>query len=326
MKIGIIGTGMIAKAFIDGARKNDLEIHAVCSRTMEKAKAFAKECQIEKTYDDYHQMIADPKLDFIYVATPNGLHFKYCKLALEADKHVMCEKPFCSNAGELKELIRIAKERKRFLFEAIINIHLPNFKILKEKINEIGRIRMVQTNFSQYSSKYNALLSGETPNVFNLEYAGGALLDLNIYNIHLAVSLFGEPIEVDYIANLHPNGVDVSGVLILKYEDFIFSSVGAKDCSGHRFVSIQGEQGCLYSPSSPSGLTHIDLVKKDTQTFNEQTERNGMYYELLDFKEIYEQKDLEACFKLLEESLKVMEIADKARKKANIVFPADLLC
>ena len=65
MKIGIIGTGMIAKAFIDGARKNDLEIHAVCSRTMEKAKAFAKECQIEKIYDDYHQMIADPKLDFI---------------------------------------------------------------------------------------------------------------------------------------------------------------------------------------------------------------------------------------------------------------------
>lgn len=325
MKIGIIGTGMITKAFIDGAMKNDLEISAICSRTMEKAKAFATECEIEKAYDDYEKMLADPELDFIYVATPNGLHFKYCKQALEANKHVFCEKPFCSNAKEVEALIKIAKERNLFLFEAIINIHLPNFKILKDKINEIGRIRMVQTNFSQYSSKYNALLAGETPNVFNLEYAGGALLDLNIYNIHLAVSLFGEPCEVDYIANRHANGVDVSGVLILKYEDFIFSSVGAKDCTGNRFVSIQGEQGYLFSPSSPSSLIRIDLVKKETESYNEQSERNGMYYELLDFKDIYERQDFNACFDLLEESLKVMKIADQARKKANIVFPADLL-
>lgn len=325
MNIGIIGTGMIAKAFIDGARKNNLMIKAICSRTLEKAEAFAKECQIEKAYDDYSKMLKDKELDFIYIATPNGLHFKHCKEALEANKHAMCEKPFCANAKELEILTQIAKERKLYLFEAIINIHLPHFKVLKERLKDIGRIRMVQTNFSQYSSKYNDLLAGKTPNVFNVEYAGGALLDLNIYNIHLAISLFGIPKDVIYKANLHPNGIDISGTLILEYDDFIFSSVGAKDSNGYRFVSIQGEQGYLFSSSSPSVLSQIDVVTTKKESINVQREKNGMYYELFDFKEIYINHDLDACYDLLDESLKVMKIADLARQNANIVFPMDVL-
>lgn len=314
---------MIAKVFVDGARKNNIEVIAVCSRQLENAKNFAKECQIRDYYDNYEEMLKNDEIDFIYVATPNGVHHDYCKKALLASKHVMCEKPFCANARELKELVSIAKERSLYLFEAIINIHLPHFKVLKENLSKIGRLKIVQTNFSQYSSKYNALLEGQLPNVFNPRFAGGALLDLNIYNIHIAVSLFGKPKEINYVANCIENGIDVSGVLILKYEDFIFSSVGAKDCKTKSFVSIQGEKGTLYSPSSPSVLSSIELITDKIEVTECQPERNGMYYELLDFNQVYTTEDLKTCYHWLDKSVQVMEIADEARKKANIVFTND---
>lgn len=118
------------------------------------------------------------------------------------NKHVICEKPFTSNVNELDELIALAKQQNCLLFEAITNQYLPTFKEIKEKISEIGKISIISSNYSQYSSRYNAFKRGEILPAFDVNKSGGALMDLNVYNIHFVVGLFGAPNKVEYFANI----------------------------------------------------------------------------------------------------------------------------
>ena len=166
-------------------------------------------------------MLADPDIDLIYIATPNSLHYRQAKAALLAGKNVLCEKPFVPTVAEADELIRLAKERHLFLFEAITTAHHANYALVKEHLPDIGPLRIVSCTFCQYSSRYDALLSGQVPPVFDPACCGGALMDLNLYNVHFVVGLFGEPMSVSYHPNLYRNGIDTSGILLLEYPDFL---------------------------------------------------------------------------------------------------------
>ncbi len=324
MKIGTIGTGFIVERFIAAARMNEnCEIVACYSRTEEKGKAFAEKNQVGKVYTDLDAMFSDKEIDCIYVASPNSLHYPQSKKALLAGKNVICEKPFTSTSKELQELIEIAKKGNRFLFEAIIRLHLPNYKWLQKHWNKVGNLKFVQCNYSQYSSRYDAFLAGKKPNVFNPEFSGGAIMDINVYNIHFAVGLFGAPQKVHYFANLQ-DGIDTSGIVILDYGKFFVSLLGCKDSRSKNFSQIQGDQGYILIDQGAGRCGQVTTyLDKEETVIGLQEISNGMFYEIQDFLKIVNQQDYQACWDLLEESRSVIEIIEAARKDAGVIFPAD---
>jgi len=160
--------------------------------------------------------------------------------------------------------------------------------------------------------------------VFNPEFSGGALMDINYYNLYFAVELFGEPKEIQYFANLVDNGIDTSGVLMLRYDNFVAELTGAKDSRSKNFVSIQGDKGFLYQPLESSRCLSFTVTTAEGETeYNEQAEPNVLYYEVCDFKKIYEAKDLAACYEKLDGSLRMTRLTEAARKSAGVRFPAD---
>jgi predicted dehydrogenase len=333
MTIGTVGTNFIVTNFIEAARKtgkavpkDSAALIAGCySRNAETAASFAEKHGIAKTYTDRNAFLREKNLDFIYVAAPNSLHYEWARDALLAGRNVICEKPFVSTVAELQDLLKIAKERGLFLFEALTIPHLPNFKLIQRHLSEIGQVRLVQLNFSQYSSRYDAFLRGENPNLFNPQFSGGALMDLGYYNLAFMVRLFGEPDTIEYLANKAQNGIDTSGVLVMRYPGFISTAVATKDSNSRNFVQIQGEGGYIASESTSSSLRGgISVVTKAGEAhYNEQNDENVLYYEMLDFVRDFEAGDRSCCDAPLDLSLKTVSLIEKARKGAGILFAAD---
>lgn len=333
MRIAVVGTGNIVKKFLYGVSKTkSWQCVAVCSRKEESAQKFIGSCDsLEKDSvricTDYDVMLTEVDIDLIYIALPNSLHYSYTKKALLAGKHVVCEKPFTIEPEETAELIRLATERRLYLFEAITTRNLPNYQIVKDYLSRIGQVRMVQCNFSQYSSRYDEYLAGEMPNVFSTEYAGGALNDLNIYNLHFVVGLFGKPQGSSYHPTLGRNGIDLSGVALLQYDGFQAVLVAAKDSASPNQVLIQGEKGYIRVQGESSRCRLVEVSIRDqaavghgagdratAQVYGaEQTEDNVLYYEVQNFEDIMSRDDYEACQRKLSESMEVMEVLGALR-------------
>ena len=321
MKIGVIGTGSISTWFMQAARLvDDLEFTAVYSRSEEKGAKFAAENRIEKVYTNLDAMFADESIDTVYVASPNSLHFEHAKQALEAGKHVMVEKPFTGNVEKAEALIALAKEKKLFLFEMICNIHMPHFRYIKNRLQELGKLRIVQCNYSQYSSRYNALLEGRVENVFNPKMSGGALADINIYNLHFVMALFGTPKAIHYHANTHDNGVDVSGVLVLDYGDFKASLVGAKDSFSYNIAQIQGEHGYIMIPGGAPSLESIAMETHTTKKEVLEQDKPRLYYQVEAFKKMVDLEDYKMRDIYLDHSLEVVKVAVEARQQIGLDY------
>jgi predicted dehydrogenase len=324
MKIGTVGTNFIVDTFIEAAKKTGkAEITAAYSRNPETE--FAEKHGIPKRYSNREDFLNDGDIDFVYVASPNSLHYEWSLDALNAGRGVICEKPFVSRAGELEQLIGLAKKKGLFLFEALTVPHLPNFRLIREKLPVIGPVRFAQLNFSQYSSRYGAFKAGKNPNLFNPDFSGGALMDLNYYNLSFAQRLFGNPREIRYFANIAENGIDTSGLLVMRYGDFIVEAVATKDSDSKNFVQIQGEGGYISAGPTASNLRDgfTVVTKAGTENFNEQDCDNVLYYELLDFIADFESGDRSRCDKALADALDTARLVDKARQDAGIVFAAD---
>ncbi len=321
MKIGTIGSGVIVEEFIQAARIVDgVSFDAAYSRTMDRASLFAQKNDISKAYDDLDAMLADPALDFIYIASPNSLHYTYTMQALHAGKNVIVEKPFAGNVARAQEMIALAKAKHLMLFEAICNIHMPHFKYISQQFDRIAPIKAIQCNFSQYSSRYTQLKNGEVTNVFDPQFSGGALADINIYNLHFVVGLFGKPDHVTYIANTHENGIDTSGVVTLTYPGMVVECVGAKDSFSKNFGQIQGENGYLYIPEGVNSIKSVETITKDAKIDYNIQDKPRLYYQVDVFKNIYDTQDFARRDALLEHSLAVVEVAEKARNAINLKF------
>lgn len=318
MNIGTIGTGVIVEQFIASTQDlSGVSFKAVYSRTQGRADALAKRFGIEKRYTKLDDLFSDSLVDTIYIASPNSLHYEQAFAALKAGKHVIVEKPFVETEERAQRLIRYAQEQDLFLFEAICNIHLPHYNFIKSNLEVIGDIKMVQCNFSQYSSRYDALLAGDTPNVFNPKYSGGALADINIYNIHFVVGIFGMPDEVMYYANKHSNGIDTSGVLIMNYPHMTVECVGAKDSFSQNFGQIQGEKGYIYIPESVSGIESVTIITKDSKEMINIQDQPRLSYQVEVFEKAIRTRDYSIRDRYLEHTLNVVRVAEKAQKTAN---------
>lgn len=325
MKIGTIGTGIIVEEFLNAVKEvENVECTAVYSRKEETARVLADKYNIKQMYTNYGDLLKDENVNFIYIALPNSMHYKYALKALQEGKNVICEKPFTSTIKEAETLIDLAREKNLLLFEAITTLHLPNYNKIKERVEDLGELKLVQCNYSQYSSRYDRFLAGEVTNIFNPEFSGGALADINIYNLHFITGLFGKAKEVKYVANIAENGIDTSGIVTLKYDDFVCECVGAKDSNSPSFAIIQGTKGYIKLNGPVNKCLSFEIgINGKVETYNEQSFSNRMVYEVINFANMYHNNNLEKCYELLEHSLKVVELAAMARKDAGIVFAAD---
>ena len=326
MKLGIIGSGMIVQEFLPSLVKlEDLEILGIqgTKSGIEKVEEICKKYNIPNFTDNFDEL-CNFGIDTVYIAVPNFLHFEFCKKALEKGINVIVEKPITTNYREAKKLEKLAKEKKLFLFEAITTLYFENYKKIKEWIAKIGDIKLVQSQYSQYSSRYDAFKRGEILPVFDPQKAGGALMDLGLYNLHYVLGLFGKPENVKYYANIERN-IDTSGVLIMKYKNFSAMCVCAKDSEGERIGVIQGSEGKIVSEEAPGlvGKVTLKLYDGTTESFDDGFSKDRVVPEFTQFIRAVKENDLEFCYRQLEKSLLVSEVQTKARIDAGIKFTQD---
>lgn len=316
MKLAILGTGKIVEEVLPVLKEiNGIELSAILStpRSIEKAEKLAELYAISQASSDYDSILANPDVDTVYVALPNHLHYDYAKKALLAGKHVICEKPFTLTLAEFEDLAKIAEQKNRILLEAITNQYLGNFASIKANLAKLGDIKIVECNYSQYSSRYDAFKRGEIAPAFDPAKGGGALRDLNIYNIHLVVGLFGKPERVQYLGNME-RGVDTSGILIMDYGNFKAACIGAKDCSADIKSTIQGNKGSIavLGPTNSMPELSLSLNGQSLTMINENSLNHRMHDEFVAFQAIIEHEDMTATKLALDHSHLVMEVLDQA--------------
>lgn len=325
IKLGTIGSGPIVHWMLDAVKMvESISCQAVYSRKEETGRALADTYGVEKVYTDLEEMLEDEELNFIYIASPNSLHYEQIKLALAHDKNVICEKPFCPRRSEVEEVIALAKEKHLFLVDAVPTAFLPNFEIVRQQLPKVGKIKLVLCNYSQYSSRYDQVLDGKVPNVFNPEFAGGCLQDINFYNVYFNVALFGKPLAAKYYPNIFPGLADTSGIMMMQYDGFVSSSAGAKDTWGVNYAQIEGEQGYIYIRDGSNGIAEVRVVTKaGEETLNLQDSPNRWYYEVQSMTKMILAGDYEKFYEQLDTTVDVITTIEEARKDAGILFPGD---
>lgn len=323
MKLAIIGTGKIVKEVLPILSEiENISLISILStqRSINIANELSKKYNILKVTTDYNEILNDSNINTVYIAVPNLFHYEYSLKALNNNKNVICEKPFTMNLNELNDLIKISKEKKLFLLEAITNQYLKNFFYIKENLQKIGDIKIVNFNYSQYSSRYDEFKKGNISPVFDPKLGGGALRDLNIYNIHLIVGLFDMPKgNINYYPNIEKD-VDTSGVLFMDYDSFKVVSIGAKDCDGNDVKSIiQGTKGSILINGPTNTLPEIEIKLNDGyyEKVNKNINKHRMYEEFVEFVKIIENKNFDVGNKYLDHSLKVMNVLEKAINSMN---------
>jgi predicted dehydrogenase len=321
MKLCAVGTGFITKSMLEEfARSEHLNCTSICSRQESKGLAMGEPFGITKVYTSLEDMLADPEVEAVYIASPNSLHYPQTKAALLAGKHVLCEKPFATTAAQAAEVIALAKEKHLLLFETITLAHHPNYSKLKEFLPQLGPLKTVIANFCQYSSRFPALLAGQVSPVLDPAYCGGALMDINLYNIHFVAGLFGKPENLHYFPNVYENGVDTSGSLVLQYPGFTCLCVGAKDSAAENGVQIIGQNGYIKVTPSSSNCASLEVCIRGQEPQRFDYPENPWYYEVQSLSSLMGAQDYDACYTSLDTTQIVVEILEKARKSGNLTF------
>ena len=241
-RIGIIGAGWIAEKMAQAlAPIKDIEVYAIASRSIQKAESFAKEYNIPKAYGSYAEMVTDPQVDLVYIATPHSHHFEHSMLALESGKPVLVEKAFTANAAQAEKLIQIAKDKGLFITEAIWTRYMPLSHKVKEIMDSgiIGEPRIITATL--------CYMMENKERIVRADLCGGALLDLGVYALNFARMYFGTDI-VRTVSNCHlgPTGMDMHESISLSFADGKMANLqsGAL-CLNDRQGIISGTEGYI---------------------------------------------------------------------------------
>ena len=325
MKLAIVGTGLIVSLVAQHLPSWGWPVCAVCGTpdTADQVEAVATQLGAPERWTDYDEMLASTSANVIYVAVPNFLHYDFCLRALNAGKSVIVEKPMASNFPQAQAMAKLARQKGLFLFEALTTLHSPNLAKIAELLPSLGEPHIVEVNYSQYSSRYNAFREGTVLPAFDPAKSGGALMDLGVYGLAWTCALFGEPFSARYEANID-RAIDTSGIVSLDYGTFKASVICAKDCAGPSGTLIEGTCGYLRQDTPPNECGPVTLHLNDgTEKRFDLTPSVNWEPEFRDFAAIMEAEDLGACYRLLDTSLTISKVQTQARLSAGVRFPAD---
>ncbi|MCF0229070.1 MAG: Gfo/Idh/MocA family oxidoreductase [Parasporobacterium sp.] len=323
IRTGMIGTNFISDWMLETVRTvGGMDITALCSRDMAHGKEYAQKHGIAKVYDSYQDMAEDPELDAVYIASPTMCHFDHAMLMLEHGKHVLCEKPVCSNLKELDMLISTAKEKGLVFMEAMKNVHQPGFKAVKNALKDIEPVRLASIAYCQYSSRYDNYKEGIIQNAFRSELSNGSVMDVGSYAAHFMAGLFGLPGTILSDSIKLSNGCDGAGMAICEYDDLLVHLMYSKITDAPLPSQIQGEKGSIIIDYCPN-VSHVTVKhrKGDTVEMDFTDDCNYMKYEVRDFIRLVQDNDINHEY--LEYSRIEMLVTDMIRKQNGIEFPAD---
>lgn len=318
---GILGPGNICHKFVESLKLlEDANLLAVGSRSKTRAEEFASKYNIPVAYGSYEELVNDKDIDIIYVATPHSGHYENAKLCIEAGKAVLCEKSFTVNANEAEELIKLARNKKVFLMEAMWTRYLPAISKLRELLAEgaIGDVQMVKADFGFRFEGDNS------HRLLNPELAGGALLDVGIYTISFASMIFGSnPIKITGIPSIGETGVDEQFASILEFEGgkLAVCCAAVKTHIQHD-AWVFGTKGRIHIPD----FWHAKLlnVYKDDGSV-EKLElpfvSTGYFHEAEEAVKCLQDGKLESSIMTLDETYEIMKIMDKLRNQWGLRYP-----
>jgi predicted dehydrogenase len=320
---GILGTGWIANEFAQGLeRLPDAELVAVGSRTLESAQHFGQRYRVPHRHASYEALVRDADVDVIYVATPNPLHKEHSLLCLESGKAVLCEKPFAINASEAIDIIRVAREKKLFLMEAMWSRFFPLMSELRTLLAEgaIGDVQMlvadlgIQFEYDPSDRRYAA------------ELGGGALLDLGVYLVSFASMVMGPPATIGSLAHLGETGVDEQAGIVLRYDQgqvsTLYTSIRVDSPVEAILLGTRGQIRLHPWWIRPDTLT-LSVKGQETTTMEMPFEGNGYQFEAAEVMDCLRANKLESDLMPLDETLSIMETMDAIRAQWGLGYPTE---
>jgi predicted dehydrogenase len=321
---GILATGTIAKKFADTlSQLTDCgTMLAVASRSSASADLFAAEYNIPKAYGTYQDLVRDPEIDVIYIASPHSMHYAHARLCLENGKNVLCEKSFTVNAAQAAALTQLAKEKNLFIMEAFWTKFLPAYQLLNKTIADgaIGELThfRAQYGFAPIGARYIRKLDPAL--------AGGALLDIGVYAIGVAAMLLGyQPKQLYSSAIIGEYGTDTFNSIMLEYENnvtaHLITTIGSP-IDAH--AVLFGTAGHIILPGF-SALQGFTVEKSDGTRYTVESpfEINGFEYQIRETVACLRAKKLESTIMSHQDTLAVMRLMDKARSDWGLVFPCE---
>ena len=321
---GVLGTGKIARRFMQAvACVPEAEVVAVGSRTQQKAEIFGAEFGIPRCYEGYETVCADPEVEIVYVATPHTLHAVNTEVALQYGKHVLCEKPFTLNARQAEPLIALARQKGLFLMEGMWTRCFPLMREVEARVQagELGMLRLIQADFG-FRAPYNP-----DGRLFNPELGGGALLDVGIYPVALALQFLGEPIRIHTVAAIGSTGVDEQCAMLFEYaEGALAVLTAAIQTDTPKEAILCGTQGRLRIHAPWWKPSEATLTRADGSeiAIRHPYSGDGLQFEIRHVHDCLRQGLTESPWMPLDETLRLMRTLDAIRRQWGLVYPAEM--
>lgn len=323
LRWGILGPGGIARAFTSDLRTAGLDVAAVGSRRQQTADAFAADFGIPRAHGSYEDLVADPDVDIVYVATPHPMHAANALLAIEAGKHVLVEKPFTLNAAEAAEVRDAAAARGVLAMEAMWTRYLPHMVHIRELIasGALGEVRAVIADHTQ-------LLPDDPAHRINaLELGGGALLDLGIYPISFAWDVLGAPLSIAASARLGDAGSDTEVATVMAHESgAISTSLSASRAAGPNTATVIGTQARIEIDRVWYSATSFRVVGPDgavREEYRSDIDGRGMQYQALAAERVIGEGRTDSDILPIDETVAIMETLDEIRELVGVRYPGE---
>nr|WP_284252739.1 Gfo/Idh/MocA family oxidoreductase [Litorihabitans aurantiacus] len=320
---GILAAGGIARKFAtDVPAHTASTIAAVGSRSADRAAAFASEMDVPRSYGSYEELVADPEIDAIYVASPHSEHRDHALLALKAGKPVLIEKAVTRNAAEAREIFDVAASRGLFAMEAMWARFLPHYRAVVDAVaaGVIGDVVQLTALHGQH------LLRGPEHRLWNPELAGGALLDLGVYPISFAHAVLGVPDQIHAFGELSDLGVDRGETVVLRYGTTSIAVAQSTLESGQlNNATIAGTTGRIDIDRTFYNPTDVHLSRFDGTDTVELAGRfpGGFQFQAAEAARRIAAGETSSPLMTWQASVEVMEMMDEVRRQLGVRYPGE---
>jgi predicted dehydrogenase len=322
MNLAILGAGNIGNKMATTVKQMEgVTLYAVASRSLAKAKEFAQKHSIPKAYGSYEEMLKDRDADLVYVCTPHSHHYEHMKLALEHNKHVLCEKAFTVNARQAKEILDLGKRKGLLVAEAIWTRYLPMRTVLDQILARrvIGEVQTLTANLAYPVSHVERM--------WNPDLAAGSLLDLSVYTINFAMMVFGNRIETIHgVCTRTKTGVDESNSITLTWAGGKMATLHASMIAyGDRRGALFGTKGYIEfeNINNCEGIRVYDKEYNLIETYKPSKQITGFEFQAEACKRAIEEGKTECDQMPHSEILNVMNVMDELRRQWNLVYPME---